>query len=716
MNDESAKKRGWVKYAAAIFIPTMFALTLFSNTIMNRSLPEIAARYTTSGTINARIRGTGTVTANSSYEVKMEQTRTVSRVNVRLGTIVEIGDVLFTLADAESTQLSAARDELRRLTLEYERAAINASLDGDYTSQERTIRLAREKLDELEANKIEIMENGEAEIKKVKDSLEIAQLDLDAAEEELQWTQTRLISAENTHSNAQADVKDAQADLTKAQEAVSEAQRNLNALGGLNNGGDTTSVNQRIADKNAQIADVNAKITDKNAEIYVAAIMHQSNYDDFVDAAKGYFSTQELSDPDDPSSPLVTVPPESWDDSTQRLAYLAAYAQFYVDGNSTQDPLYIAYSALTKLDNELEGLKNDLTKLEDDLLQLEQERYGIIGNNNSYEYDRRTRMLENAQTAEKNAQTALNKANDILETAKSSLDTATKNRNDAESERDKAKAEVTAAETELKQKEESLKTNLRQADEAIKTQEMTIDDLLFQLTEKQKTDGIASELQALNMAEQRNQINLKRSEIARLEADGTGAVVESPTSGVVKQINITAGDMIQPGSTLIVLEVTDRGYSLTIPVTAEQSRQVTIGDVAELDRYSYWGGDLRIVLSAIRNDPQNPITNRLLVFDVSGNIESGTQLSINIGQRSQNYPVIVPNSALRTDTNGDFVLVVESRSSPLGNRYIATRVDVNILASDDTQTAVSGALSNWVYVITTSNRPIEPGMQVRFVN
>jgi len=62
------------------------------------------------------------------------------------------------------------------------------------------------------------------------------------------------------------------------------------------------------------------------------------------------------------------------------------------------------------------------------------------------------------------------------------------------------------------------------------------------------------------------------------------------------------------------------------------------------------------------------------------------------------------------------VLVVMSRSSPLGNRYIATRVDVNILASDDTNTAVSGALTGWDFVITTSTAPIDPGMQVRLVD
>ena len=59
---------------------------------------------------------------------------------------------------------------------------------------------------------------------------------------------------------------------------------------------------------------------------------------------------------------------------------------------------------------------------------------------------------------------------------------------------------------------------------------------------------------------------------------------------------------------------------------------------------------------------------------------------------------------------------MESKSSPLGNRYFATRVDVEILASDDTQTAISAALYGYEYVITTSTKPVKEGKQVRLAD
>ena len=83
-----------------------------------------------------------------------------------------------------------------------------------------------------------------------------------------------------------------------------------------------------------------------------------------------------------------------------------------------------------------------------------------------------------------------------------------------------------------------------------------------------------------------------------------------------------------------------------------------------------------------------------------------------MGQRGQNYDALVPNAAVRNDSNGTFVLLMTTKNSPLGNRYAATRVDVKVLASDDNMSAVSG-LGYGDYVITTSSKPVEPGDLVR---
>ena len=83
--NEKPKNREWVKNAAIIFLAVLLVLTFFSNTIMNRSLPEVATQMVTSGSVTARVRGTGTVVANGNHEVKAETTRVIRSVLVKAG-------------------------------------------------------------------------------------------------------------------------------------------------------------------------------------------------------------------------------------------------------------------------------------------------------------------------------------------------------------------------------------------------------------------------------------------------------------------------------------------------------------------------------------------------------------------------------------------------------------------------------------------------------
>ena len=124
-------------------------------------------------------------------------------------------------------------------------------------------------------------------------------------------------------------------------------------------------------------------------------------------------------------------------------------------------------------------------------------------------------------------------------------------------------------------------------------------------------------------------------------------------------------------------------------------------------------GDATATLETIGNDPQNPQKNRQLTFRLTGSdIQPDSNITLAIGQKSASYDAIVPTSAIRTDNNGSFVLAIVSKSTPLSTRYTATRVDVQVLASDDKSSAVSG-IGSGEFVITTSTKPIEAGTQVR---
>ena len=250
-------------------------------------------------------------------------------------------------------------------------------------------------------------------------------------------------------------------------------------------------------------------------------------------------------------------------------------------------------------------------------------------------------------------------------------------------------------------------------------------------TAKDNVVSCENALQTLLKTSQLDNLELSKlaNEIAELEAkleelsggekdaegNVTGGQIVSEVNGVVKEINVTAGNNTDPATAVMTIEVPDRGYTVSMNVTNEQAQKVTIGDAAEIST-GYWGSSgLSGKLVGIRNNTSaGQSGGKQLVFDVTGSdITSGTQVSVSIGQRSQNYDTIVPNSALRSDSNGSFVLVIVAKSSPLGNRFVATRVDVTELAKDDVNTAVSGGLSAYDMVLTTATKPVEDGMLVR---
>ncbi|MCL2401228.1 MAG: HlyD family efflux transporter periplasmic adaptor subunit [Oscillospiraceae bacterium] len=705
VKEETVKKRGWVKNAAIAFLAVMLVLTFFSNTIMNRALPEVAAQYAMSGTITARIRGSGTVSPNDSFEVTLNQTRTVNEVNVRLGHEVSIGDLLFTLAGAGSEELDDARDALDALLLTYERGVIEAGLDGNYDRENRNIQVARDALNEAR-DALNDIPYSAAEITAAQAAVHNALTEADFAEARVDYAEIAVESATTTRNTARDVRDDAQSARNTAQAAVTAAQGTVetrqaaviaaqNALDGQA-GANLTNIDRQIADKQFEIA-----ITQN--ERAAAWEAHRDNYAQFVEDARAHFSF-----------------PADW--SAREAIYLDAYAQWLrAQGGTAPNLLLLAYETITGIDNELIVLNTDLSRLQ-------QDRQNILGGH-STDRNQLIRTLNEAQAALTTANTALANANSVLTNAQrvltdaeSILATAEAAFTHANVERTNAQRALTEIERVVTNAEAALttqqgyRTAWQAANELVRTRQTTLENLVFDLSETQRADGITNALTALERRELRNQISRQREEITRLEEEDAGATVLSPVSGIVRQINISPGNMTQRDMPLAVIEIVDRGFTLSFPVTLEQSRRVAIGDSAEVSR-GWWGGEeINAVLAGIRNDPQNPAASRILDFDLSGAVESGQQLNVTIGQRSENFEVIVPNSAIRSDTNGDFVLVVMSRNSPLGNRFIATRVDVIILASDDTSTAVTGGLSSWDFVITTSTRPIEPGMQIRLVD
>ena len=578
MNENGSKKREWVKTAAIIFLTVLLILTFFSNTIQNYSLPEVATQYVQSGTITAKIRGTGTIESGDPYEVKVTESRKVSSVAVKVGDTVQKGDILFYLADEDSEELKTAQTELEAAQNAYDTALLTEAVTAaDIYSANKNVSTAA-----------------------LRQQITSAQTALKNAKAAVKPLQTRVKELEKTIAEYDTQITYEKDQDTNAGSRVTVTKK---ALENATNAQPTAAANLTKAQTELEAAQTNQAAAQQN--------LNNAKADPVSSGDASYIATLQ----------------QALDEANKKLTDAAN------DYNSKKEALDKANEALTNAQNDYNSAVSD---------------------NNGRQGSQTIVNLQGTRAA---YQVQLNAVKQEL--------------TEAEAARDDAQTALT--------------------------------ELVAQVG---NVAGLEDKLEAIAKAQEK---------VDELTAKSIGATITADIAGTVTSVNVTAGNTTSATTPVAVLQPEGKGYSLSFSVTNDQAKRLSVGDQAELVN-SWRYDDVVVKLASIKPDTTDPGQKKLLTFDVSGSVTAGQSLNISVGQKSANFDYIVPNSAVREDSNGKFILIVESKSSPLGNRYVATRVDVEVLASDDKQTAVNGGLYGYEYVITTSSAPVEAGKLVRLAD
>ncbi len=694
MNEkETKKKREWVKNAAIVFLSIMLVLTFFSNTIMNYSLPEVATQYVERGTITAKVRGTGNVEAADPYNVMVKESRVISSVAVKQGDTVEKDQVLYYLEDAESDELTKAKDELEELELNYMKGLFGANVSPEIISK-----VANGNVDSFSAlqAKVTDMQNrldaAQARVKECQDNLDKLNLQSTTSsndatvntipyENEVTQSTTNLENAQTAESNAQQEFENEKArQLAALNNQIAEKQKEISDLETLvsngqnvtgSTGGSTTTGGGTVTQTPTPAP--SNYVTDKtNAE---QAVVNALN--DIIEAANNNnpsYGGTKVSLTVDPQTKLSNY---NKLDINNKFKSINDWITANKKESDYQSLLAAYYAARTQLEN-----------------VNSQQQQIIHHDSNANQLAAKKKELADLQAAVTALTAVTYQSGEGVQNAKNRLNQATQNLTEIKNANSQASV--------------AWQNKIANAEAALKAAQAVYDML------KEEQTQLSADINAeLDLSKASKDIKDKKEEIAKLEEKSMGAAVTAPVAGTVSSLAYVAGETTKPEEAAAVILPEGKGFSLSFSVTNEQAKKVQVGDVAELQN-SWYYDDAQVILTAIKPDTEDPGKKKLLVFSVTGaSIQNGQALSVSVGQRSAEYDLVVPNSAIREDNNGKFVLIVESKSSPLGNRYIATRVDVQVQASDDNNTAITAPLTGYEYVITTSNKPVEAGKQVR---
>lgn len=252
---------------------------------------------------------------------------------------------------------------------------------------------------------------------------------------------------------------------------------------------------------------------------------------------------------------------------------------------------------------------------------------------------------------------------------------------------------------------DAAKTALQSARDALASQQGTAADT----SEQKSYDDSVAKLEA---EAKKEELERAKEKVETLEKKAAKSNVVSRYDGLVKEVNVAAGDKTEADSPLVVIELTEKGYLMNATVTKEQAKTLHEGLQAEIT--NLWDSGITLTLTSISSDKNDPANSRKLTFSVQGeDVSVGQQLSFSVGDKNASFDVVVPSSAVHTDADGSFVYTVAAKSTPLSTRYTVKKTTVTVLASDEKNSAISGDVTTGDFVVTTATVPLEPGTQIR---
>ena len=482
-----------------------------------------------------------------------------------------------------------------------------------------------------------------------------------------------LTDKQNQIASANQRVTDAQAAVDAAQANVDKIKAQIDALG--NSVQDTTAEEKAVLDAEKRNSDAQDNLANVEANYtpvktaYDSAASAYSNAEDAYNEAVSEYNEAEAAY--DKKKTAYSDAKKAYND----LSSLADTDQKKIDAKNTMDAAKSAMDAAESTKSSYESAMNKAKRQKDNSLS-SLNTYQDSLNKVQGNYD-------SAKTNANNTKVALNNANYKL-SVKKLTGNNTEAANNLQAQLNTASAALTDATTALNNA-----TN----------------------DAKKVTDKINGEVSIRAAYET---LKEAREEVAKQEKKSIGTEITSPIAGTVTDIAVTAGTTVNANDVMMTIQPENKAYILQFSVTENQAKKIKVGDTAEVVN-NWYGNDISAVVSSIRRDPQNR-ANNIVICELKGEVGVGDNYTLSIGQQSSNYDNIVPTSAIREDSNGKFILIIESKSTPLGNRYYARRVDVDVITSDDTKSAVTGALEGYEYVITTTTKPIKENEQVRLAS
>jgi len=380
-----------------------------------------------------------------------------------------------------------------------------------------------------------------------------------------------------------------------------------------------------------------------------------------------------------------------------------------------------------EVQDKLDRAKAALKELKAKLQSLEQEKP-----HNSSLVDSATKGLEWAKQdyndAVKNGDASVSAAEQLLEDAKNWLseaeDTLEGIPDDEENAqaRKTAEAEVEQAKNAVSEAESGLATAKTTRDETVKQTQRAIGTAEQELNSAKQSDNESRQTET----DTKNQ-NLAEAETVKLDISQKQQLIEEletllQNGGTLKAVSGgTVLEVAEAGAKsgeAVLCKVSSSNGIFNAEVSLDKSEAAKLSTGSEVDLVtendSAFASDvLQGTVSAIgdaREDGQVPVT---VALPENKQWTQGQNIQVKFIKSRQSYANCVPSEAVRSDSGGNYVLVMREESTILGIQNILYAVPVIVQGSGNGITAVDGAIGWEDMIVSSSTKQISEGDRVR---
>ncbi|MDF2961538.1 MAG: biotin/lipoyl-binding protein [Paenibacillus sp.] len=270
----------------------------------------------------------------------------------------------------------------------------------------------------------------------------------------------------------------------------------------------------------------------------------------------------------------------------------------------------------------------------------------------------------------------------------------------------------------------SAEKNLADEQDRLAKQQLDLEKLQAKLKlngiggEASKIDEIKRQITSLKLD---MSIQTRKIDSIRKDISDKGSLV-APFDGLIDDLQADVGLSASQGKAVIQIADLSQGWELETTIEADYANRLVTGEsvdvriketaprfvkgkVAEIEKPESGGNQTQ---SGSSSDMSK------VILDINDPKLTGGELAEFRLTKKVGMPrPLVPKTAVKTDSQGEYILTVEETKRPLGNEFRVRKKYVHTEDSDNTNAILNGTFMTDEKIVTESSEPLSDGDRIR---